>query len=74
MDCVLKLLLLTILRNHQLKKQKMTKSSIFNLTIVTTHQILITTIIMGNITPTTINTAIILMIIPTQEVLVCQQV
>jgi hypothetical protein len=63
-----------ILRNHQFKKQKMTKNSIFNLIIVTTHQIITTTLIMALITPITINTAIILMTIPTQEVLKCQPV
>ena len=66
MVCVLKHLLLMILRKLRVKIKKMRRNSIFNL-IATTHQLITTTLIMAHIIPTTINTAIIAMIITTQE-------
>ena len=65
MVCVLKHLLLMILRNLLLKNKQARKKSIFKLIIVTILQTITTTLIMAHIIPTTINTATI----PHQEVL-----
>jgi len=56
-----------ILRKLRVKIKKMRRNSIFNLIIVTTHRTITTTLILAHIIPTTINTAIIAMIITTQE-------
>ncbi len=59
MVCVLKHLLLMILRNLLLKNKQARKNSIFKLIIVTIHRTIPTTLIMAHIIPTTINTATI---------------
>ena len=56
-----------ILRKLRVKIKKMRRNSIFNLIIVTIHRTITTTLIMAHIIPTTINTAIIAMIITIQE-------
>ncbi len=57
MVCVLKHLLLIILRKLRVKIKKMRRNSIFNLIIVTIHRTITTTLIMAILMSTTINTA-----------------